>query len=73
MGFHLILIELRKNDLQEIVYTTLLHFKVINASFAGLHLSVAKLIPSEATQVFFNESIKNGFTLSFDFWKTDKN
>ena len=41
-------------------------------TFDSLYLFVPSFIPDAETQVMFNDSIKNSFTLSFDSWVTDR-
>ena len=38
----------------------------------SLYLFVPTYIPSPETQLMFNDSIKNSFSLSFDSWTTDR-
>ena len=64
-------ITLKTNDLQAIVYTTLLQATLIIVSFDNIHLFVPYFVPSPDTQMFPNESEKNSFRLSFDSWTTD--
>ena len=61
LGFH---ITLKTNDLQNIIYTTLAND--INVTINSLYLFVPILTPNSETQVLFNESIKNNYTLTFD-------
>ena len=58
--------------LQDIVYTTLPQATIINVTFHKLHLFVQIFAPSPDTQVKFNESMKNSFTLSIDCWTTNR-
>ena len=63
LGSHL---TLKTIDLQDYVYTTLPPATIINVSFDNMPVIVPNFIPSLDTQVFYNKSIKNSFTLSFD-------
>ena len=45
---------------------------MINVSTDYFYLFVINLIPNPHTQVIFNGSIKNSFTLSFDTQTTDR-
>ena len=44
----------------------------ITVKITSLYQHVPKLIPDAQTQVLFNDSIRNSFTLSFDSWFTDR-
>ena len=66
LGFH---ITLKTNDLQNIIFTTLAND--INVTINSLFLFVPLLTPNSETQVLFNESIKNNYTLTFDSWYTE--
>ena len=67
LGFH---ITLKTNDLQNIIFTTLAND--INVRINSLYLFVPILTPNSETQVLFNESIKNNYTLTFDSWYTER-
>ena len=67
LGFH---ITLKTNDLQNIIFTTLAND--INVTINSLYMFVPILTPNSETQVFFNESIKNNYTLTFDSWYTER-
>ena len=67
LGFHL---KFKMNDLQDIVFTTIADD--INVTINSLYLYVPKLIPSTTTQVMFNESIMNNYTITFDSWYTER-
>ena len=67
LGFH---ITLKTNDLQNIIVTTLANN--INVTINSLYQFVPILTPNSETQVLFNESIKNNYTLSFDSWYTER-
>ena len=67
LGFHIIL---KTTDLQNIIFTTLANdIKVTNNS---LYLFLPIITPNSETQVMFNESIKNNYTLTFDSWLTER-
>ena len=67
LGFHLIF---KMNDLQDIVYTTIA--KDSNVTINSLYLYIPQLIPSTSTQVMFNKSIMNKYTITFDSWYTER-
>ena len=67
LGFHLTLIT---TDLPVIVYTTV--GDNIKVNFNKLFLFVTILIPDAQTQLLFDDSIKNSFTISFHSWSTDR-
>ena len=58
------------NDLQDIIFTTIADD--INVTINSLYLYVPQLIPSTTTQVMFNESIMNNYTITFDSWYTER-
>ena len=59
IGSHL---TFQTNDLQDIIYTTLA--TDINVTIKSLYLFDPFLIPSTGTQLLFNESIKNNYTIT---------
>ena len=67
--FHLIF---KTADLHNIVYTTLPTATSIVVRIKILHLLVPMVVPSPETQSNFNNSIRNSFTVLFDFWTTDR-
>ena len=67
LGFHL---TFETTDLQDMLYTTL--GDDIKVNFGNSFLYVPKIIPDAQTQIMFNDSNKNSFTLSFDSWSTDR-
>ena len=67
LGFHL---KFKLNDLQDIILTTIAYD--INVTINSLYLYVPKLIPSTTTQVMFNESFMNNYTITFDSWYTER-
>ena len=67
LGFH---ITLKTNDLQNKIFTTLAN--VIIVTINSLYLFVPVITPNSETQVMFNESIKNNFTLTFDSCFTER-
>ena len=67
LGFHLIF---KMNDLQDIIFTTIADD--INVTINSLYLYVPQLIPSTTTQVKFNESIMNNYTVTFVSWYTER-
>ena len=67
LGFHLIF---KMNDLQDIIFTTIADD--INVTINSLYLYVPQLIPNTQTQLMFNESIMNNYTITFDSWHTER-
>ena len=67
LGFHL---KFKMNDLQYIVFTTIAND--ITVTINSLYLYVPQQIPSTTTQVLFNESIMNNYTITFDSWYTER-
>ena len=67
LGFH---ITLKTNDLQNIIFKTLAND--INVTINSLYLFVPIITPNSETQVLFNESFKNNYTLTFDSWYTER-
>ena len=67
IGFHLIF---KMNDLQDIIFTIIADD--INVTINSLYLYVPQLIPSTTTQVMFNESFMNIYTITFDSWYTER-
>ena len=65
--FHL---TFRTNDLKGILFTTL--GDDINETINSLYLFVPVIIPITETQVTFNESIKNKYTITYDSWYTER-
>ena len=58
------------NDLQDIIFTTIADD--INVIINSLYLYVPQLIPPTTTQVMFNESIMNSYTITFDSRYTER-
>ena len=69
LGFQ---ITLKTNDLQNIIYTTIADAIQINVTINSLYLFVPIITPNTETQVMFNESNKNNYTLTFDSWYTER-
>ena len=67
LGFHL---TFEMTDLQDILFTTIA--TDINETINSLYLYVPTLIPSTTTQVMFNESIMNNYTITSDSWYTER-
>ena len=67
LRFHL---KFKMNNLQDIVFTTIAND--INVTINSLYLFVPTLIPNTETQVMFNESIMNIYTITFDSWYTER-
>ena len=67
LGFH---ISFKTANLQDILFTTIATDN--NVTINSLYLFVPTFIPSPETQLMFNDSIKNSFSLSFDSWTTDR-
>ena len=69
LGFEL---DLRtSNRKQDILYTTL-EDNDVNVTINSISLFVPQIIPSQETQVYFNEAISKTFTLSYEPWTTDR-
>ena len=58
--------------MQDNVYTTLPQATTNSVTFDNLRLFVLNFVPRPDTQVFFDEYVKNRFTLSFASWTTDR-
>ena len=58
------------NDLQDIVFTTIATDTIVTTN--SLLLYVPVLIPNTQTQVMFNESIMNNYTITFDSWYIER-
>ena len=58
------------NDLQDIIFTTLAND--ITVTINSLYLFVPILIPNSQTQVMFNETNLNNYTITFDSWYTER-
>ena len=70
LGFHIIF---KMNDLQDIIFTTIADdINDINVTINSLYLYIPQFIPSTTTQLMFNESIMNNYTISFDSWYTER-
>ena len=67
LKFHL---TFKMNDLQYIIFTTIAND--INVTINSLYLHVPILIPNSQTQIFFNESIMNNYTFTFDSWYNER-
>ena len=68
LGFHL---TFKTNDLQNIIFTRIATDFIVTIN--SLYLFVPILIPNTRTQVLFNESIKNNYTITYDSWYTERN
>ena len=66
LGYH---ITFKTADLQDIHLTTIA--TDVNVTINNLCLYVPIVIPNAQTQVMFNESIKNNYTIIFDSWYTE--
>ena len=58
------------NDIQDIIFTTLAND--INVTINSLYLFIPILIPNSSTQVMFNDSNMNIYTITFDSWYTER-
>ena len=67
LGFH---ITFKTNDLQNIIYSSMADGN--DMTINNLYLYVPNLIPSVETQVMFNESTQNNYTITFDEWYTER-
>ena len=59
------------NRKRDILYTDLGENDV-NVTINSINLFIPQLIPSPATQVYFNEAISKTFTISYESWTTDR-
>ena len=62
LGFHYL--TFRTNDLQDILFTTMAND--ITVTISSLYLFVPILIPDTKTQLIFNVTIKNNYTIIYD-------
>ena len=67
LEFHL---TLETNDPQNIIFTTIAADVIV--TFNSLKLFVPILIPDTETQVMFNESNKNNYTITYVSWYTER-
>ena len=67
LGWHL---TFKMNYRQDIIFTTIA--TDINVTINSLYLYVPVLIRRSETQVLFNESIMNNYTITFDSWHTER-
>ena len=67
LGFHL---TFKMNDVQDIIFTTIA--TDINVTNNSLYLYVPILIPNSQTQLLFNESSMNNYTVTFDSYYTGR-
>ena len=67
LGFH---VTFKMIDHQDIIFTTIA--TDINVTINSLSLYVPKLTPNSKTQVMFDESIMNNYTITFDSWYTEQ-
>ena len=65
LGFHLMF---KTADLQDVIYTSSADDK--NVSVKNLYLFILNLIPSDETQLKFNEATQNNYKTSYDDWYT---
>ena len=61
---------MKTNDSQNFILTTLAND--INVTINCLYLYVPVNTPNSETQLMFNESIKNNYTITFDSWYTER-
>ena len=61
---------LETNDLKNNNFTTIA--TDINVTNNSLNLFVPVIIPNTDTQVMFNESIKNNYTITYDSWYAEQ-
>ena len=57
-------------DLENIIFTSIAND--IDLTINSLYLYVPILFPDTDTQVMFNESIKNNYTITYDSWYTER-
>ena len=67
LGFHL---TVKTNELQNIIFTTIATGS--NVTTNSLYLFVPILIPNTETQVMFNETVKNNYTITYGSWYTER-
>ena len=67
LGFHL---KFKTANLQYNILKTIA--TDINVTINNLYVNVPILIPNTQTQVMFNESIMNNYTITFDSWYTER-
>ena len=67
LGFHL---TFKTANRQDFNFTTIA--TDINVTINNLYLYVPTLFPNTQTQVMFNESIMNNYTITFDSWYTER-
>ena len=67
LGYHL---TFKTNDLQKIIFTTIATDVNITINFLFLYVPI--IFPSTDTQVMFNESIQNIYTIFNDCWFTER-
>ena len=67
LGFYL---KFKMTDFQDIIFTTIAND--INVTHNSLSLYVSILIPNSQTQLMFNETIMNNYTITFDSWYTER-
>ena len=67
LGFHL---TFKTNDLQNIIKTT--SANDVNEKIKSLYLFVPIIIPRTETEVLFNETIQNNYTITYDSWYTER-
>ena len=56
--------------MEDIIFTTL--GNDINETINSLYLYVPAIILNTETQVMFNQSIKNNYTITYDSWYTER-
>ena len=67
LRFHL---TVKTNELQNIIFTIIATGG--NVTTNSLYLFVPILIPNTETQVMFNETVKNNYTITYDSWYTER-
>ena len=67
LGFHL---TFKTSNLKDIIFTRIA--TDFNVTINNLYLYKPILIPNTQTQVMFNESIMNNYTITFDSWCTER-
>ena len=67
LGFRL---TLETNDLQKTIFTTIA--TDINVTINSIYLFVPILIPNTETQVMFNDTTKDNYTITYDSWYTER-
>ena len=69
LGFGL---DLRTSNRKRDILNTTLEDEYVNVTSNSISLFIPQIIPSPETQLYFNESFSKTFTISCEFWTTDR-